>query len=75
MWNSRGAAGTLNSMATAKQDAQKSLENLPEEATLEDIQHHLYVLQRIERGRNDVREGRIVPQPEIEQRIGRWLDE
>lgn len=62
-------------MATAKQDAQKILEHLPEGATLEDIQYHLYVLQRIERGRSDAAEGRTISQPEVEQRIGRWLDE
>jgi predicted transcriptional regulator len=48
-------------MATAKQDARKILENLPDEASLEDIQYHLYVLQRIERGREDIEAGRVVP--------------
>ncbi len=37
-------------MATAKQDARRVLEGLPEEASLEDIQYHLYVLQRIPAG-------------------------
>lgn len=62
-------------MATAKQDAQKILEHLPEEATLENIQYHLYVLQRIESGRSDAAEGRTLSQPEVEQRVGRWIDE
>jgi len=48
-------------MATAKHDARKILDGLPEEASLEDIQYHLYVLQRIERGREDVASGLIVP--------------
>ena len=61
-------------MATAKQDARKILDGLPEEATLEDIQYHLYVLQRIERGQQDIAEGRTIPQAETEQRIGRWLE-
>ncbi|MGH2950736.1 MAG: hypothetical protein ACRDKX_01675 [Solirubrobacterales bacterium] len=61
-------------MATAKQDARKVLEKLPEEVSLEDIQYHLYVLQRIERGREDVERGRVVLQDEIEQRLARWLD-
>lgn len=62
-------------MATAKQDAQKVLAGLPEEASLEDIQYHLYVLQRIERGREDIAAGRTVPQDEFERRLQRWLDE
>ena len=62
-------------MATAKQDARKVLDGLPEEASLEDIQYHLYVLQRIERGRQDVAAGRVVSQDDVEQRLARWLDE
>jgi hypothetical protein len=62
-------------MATAKQDARKILDGLPEEASLEDIQYHLYVLQRIERGREDVTAGRVVSQDDVEQRLARWLDE
>ena len=62
-------------MATAKHDARKILDGLPEEASLEDIQYHLYVLQRIERGREDVVAGRIVSQDEVEQRLAKWLDE
>jgi predicted transcriptional regulator len=62
-------------MATAKQDARKVLEKLPDEASLEDIQYHLYVLQRIERGREDAEAGRVVSQGEVERRLARWLDE
>lgn len=61
-------------MATAKQDVRRVLDGLPEEASLEDIQYHLYVLQRIERGREDVEAGRVRPQDEVEQRLARWLD-
>ncbi|MEP7012462.1 MAG: hypothetical protein ABJC13_19250 [Acidobacteriota bacterium] len=61
-------------MATAKQEVQKFLEALPEEASLEDIQYHLFVLQRIERGRQDVEAGRVIPQDEIERRMARWLE-
>lgn len=49
------------------------LDGLPEGASLEDIQYHLYVLQRIERGREDVKAGRTLPQNEVEQRLARWL--
>lgn len=62
-------------MATAKHAARRILDGLPEEASLEDIQYHLYVLQRIERGREDVTAGRIVSQDEVEQRLAKWLDE
>jgi len=61
-------------MATAKQDAKKVLEGLPEEASLEDIQYHLHVLQRIQRGRDDVAAGRVISHDEVEQRLSRWLE-
>jgi hypothetical protein len=62
----------LKLMANAKQEVFKLLETLPEEASLEDIQYHLYVLQCIGRGRQDV-EGRTLPQDEAERRMARWL--
>jgi predicted transcriptional regulator len=61
-------------MATAKQEVQKVLDTLPEETSLEDIQYHLYVLQRVERGRQDIEAGRVIPQEEVERRMARWLD-
>lgn len=61
-------------MATAKQDVRRILDGLPEEASLEDIQYHLYVLQRIKSGREHVKAGRVLLQDEVEQRLARWLD-
>jgi len=62
-------------MATAKQDVRRVLDGLPEGASLEDIQYRLYVLQRIERGREDVEAGRVLPQDEVEIHVaGRPID-
>lgn len=63
------------SMSSAKQEVRKVLDRLPDEASLEDIQYHLYVLQRIERGRRDVAAGRVISQDEVERRMSRWLGE
>lgn len=62
-------------MASAKQEAQKVLDTLPEGASLEDIQYHLYVLQHVERARQDVEAGRTVSEGEAERRLARWLDD
>ncbi len=48
-------------MQTAKYEVSKLLTHLPDDCTLEDIQYHLYVLQKIERGLKDAEEGRIGP--------------
>jgi hypothetical protein len=50
---------------TAKQLALQALEQLPEDATLEDAMERLYLLESIERGRADVREGRVISHDEV----------
>ena len=61
-------------MQTAKQEVRELLQELPDDATLEDIQYHIYVKQKIAQGLADVRAGRIVSQEEIEKRFARWLE-
>lgn len=62
-------------MASAKQEAQKVLDTLPKEASLEDIQYSFYVLQHAERAREDVAAGRTISENEAERRMARWLDD
>ena len=42
------------------------------DASLEQIQYHLYVVQKIEAGLRDVEEGRLLSQQEVERRIAKW---
>jgi predicted transcriptional regulator len=58
---------------TAKQEVQQLLEELPDDATLEDIQYHLYVKQKIAQGLADVAAGRVLSQDEVEKRFAKWL--
>lgn len=60
-------------MATAKDQVRRILEELPEEATLEDIQYQIYVRQKIDRGLKDLARGRTVSQTEVERRMAKWL--
>ncbi len=61
-------------MPTAKQEVTGLLNRLPEDCSLEDIQYHLYVLQKIERGMKDVAEGRVYTQEEVEKKMSKWLE-
>ncbi len=61
-------------MQTAKQELQELLRDLPDNATLEDIQYHIYVKQKIAQGLADVHAGRVVSQEEVEKRVARWLE-
>ncbi|HEY3767818.1 MAG TPA: hypothetical protein VGN44_04025 [Candidatus Angelobacter sp.] len=60
---------------TAKQEAQSLLERLPENCSIEDIQYHLYVLEKVRSGLADVEQNGGIPQEEAEARLNKWLAE
>ncbi|MGK2857513.1 MAG: hypothetical protein ACSLFQ_09930 [Thermoanaerobaculia bacterium] len=60
-------------MDAAKEQVKQILEVLPEDASLEDIQYHIYVRQRIEQGLADGSAGRVVPHAEVVRRLQKWL--
>lgn len=62
-------------MFNAKAEVGKLLEKLPDNASLDDIQYHIYVRQKLERGMVDIEEGRVVDDAEVERRLSRWLVE
>ncbi|MEA2343279.1 MAG: hypothetical protein QOF63_1448 [Thermoanaerobaculia bacterium] len=59
-------------METAKEQVQKILEVLPENASLEDIQYHIYVRQKVEQGLADIEAGRLMTHEEAMQRLDPW---
>jgi len=60
-------------VASPKQAVLEMIHRMPEDASLEDIQYHLFVLQKIERGLDDAEAGRVIPQDEVEKRLQKWL--
>ncbi|OGP55160.1 MAG: hypothetical protein A2Y65_11145 [Deltaproteobacteria bacterium RBG_13_52_11] len=60
-------------MSTAKEEVRKMLEQLPDDASFEDIQYHIYVQEKIEHGLEDVKEGRLLSQEEVERKMSKWL--
>jgi predicted transcriptional regulator len=60
-------------VASPKQAVLEMVERLPDDASLEDIQYHLFVLQKVERGLDDAEAGRVIPQDEVEKRLQKWL--
>jgi predicted transcriptional regulator len=65
----------LQAMNTAKEEVRLLLERLPDEASFEDIQYHIYVQEAIRRGREAAARGELVEQDEIERRMSKWLGE
>jgi predicted transcriptional regulator len=60
-------------MSKAKEEVRKMLDHLPDDASFEDIQYHIYVREKIERGLKDIQEGRVLSQEEVEERMSKWL--
>jgi len=59
-------------MQTAKQEVMELLQQLPDDSSLEEIQYHLYVRQKIQRGLRDVDQGKVHTQQEVEKRMKKW---
>lgn len=62
-------------MSTAKTEVQQLLNKLPDDCSLEDIQYHLYVIEKVRNGIEVADTQGTVSQEELEQRLGKWLTE
>ena len=49
------------------------INSLPDDSTLEDIQYHLYVREKVEQGMKAIEEGRLVSQEDAEAKVKKWL--
>lgn len=58
------------SVNSIKPEARRLVEQLPEDATWDDLMYEIYVRQAIEAGLQDSREGRTVPVAEVRRRLG-----
>lgn len=60
-------------MSTAKQEVESLLKKLPDDCSLEDIQYHLYVIEKIQRGIEVAEKKGVVSQEEAEKRLEKWV--
>ena len=60
-------------MKSAKEAVRKILDEIPDDSTLEDIQYHIYVREKIEKGLADVKRKRVLSQKEVERRMAKWI--
>ena len=58
---------------TTKEVIRKLLDRLPDDATIEDVQYQIYVLQKIHAGEEDVRAGRTIPHDKVMEELAKWL--
>jgi hypothetical protein len=62
-------------MSNVKQEVEQLLNKLPDDCSVEDIQYHLYVLDKVRRGLEDARLNGTLSQQEVEIRLSQWLTE
>lgn len=60
-------------MASVKRKVLELVSSLPDDCSLEDIQYHLYVRQKIAKGLQAAAEGRVTTHAEVKKRLGKWL--
>jgi predicted transcriptional regulator len=60
-------------MGSAKQAVLDLIKKLPDDCTLEDVQHELYVRQKIERSMAAAAAGRVHSHEQVKKRLARWL--
>lgn len=59
-------------MQAAKQDALNAINQLPDNADMEEIMYRLYVLDKTRKGQKDVDQGRITDAEDIKLEINQW---
>lgn len=62
-------------MSAAKHDVESLLKKLPDECSVEDIQYHLYVMEKIKHGIVVAEEKGALTQEEAEARLSKWTTE
>ena len=60
---------------SAKEEVRRILDIIPDNASFEGIQYHIYMREKIERGLEDVKNGKLLSQEEVEHRMRQWTGE
>jgi hypothetical protein len=62
-------------MSAAKLEVQALLNKLPDDCSLEDVQYHLYVIEKVQRGIQAANDYGSVSKNEAEKRLAKWTTE
>ena len=60
----------MSTASTIKEEARRIVEQLPDDASWEDLIYRIYVRQAIEAGLKDANEGRTLPLEEVRRKFG-----
>lgn len=60
-------------MSSTKAKVKSMIDGLPEDTSLEDIQYHLYVLEKVKRGLDRAESEGVISHEAAKARLGKWL--
>ena len=60
-------------MNTVREEIHKLADQLPADADWDDAMYALYVRMKVAEGEQDIAEGRVLEQEEVERRTAKWL--
>ena len=58
---------------TAKQAAQEIIQKLPDNASLDEVMHALYLKAKFDRGVREIEAGGGIPHAQAKERLQKWL--
>lgn len=59
-------------MPAAKQEALKTIDQLPDDVDMDEIMYRLYVLDKIRKGQEAVEQGKTLTNEELKREIDAW---
>jgi len=60
-------------MKSLKKNIEQMIRSLPDNSSVEDIQYHLYVLDKIQKGQQAIRDGKGISHEEAKARLSKWI--
>lgn len=58
---------------TVKDVVRQVIDTLPDEATIDDVIHALYINAKFNHGEREIREGKGIPHEEAKNRLKKWV--
>jgi len=62
-------------MNTAKSEVKAILDKLPDDCSLEDVQYHLYVVEKLNNGIERAEKEGTIAQDDMERNLGKWTSQ
>jgi len=60
-------------MSATKDEVTTLLDRLPDNALIEDVQYHLYVMEKVRNGLEAAKREGTLTQEQAEEKLGKWL--